>query len=132
MVTSFFLRIFAALKISKRNMNEKLLTLERTLYRPTPKVEGLVLKLCELFDKPLNNGITITYLSFKPNFLKLGDLMVKSIERENSHSAILVHWYPNKTISTKNDPFCSAFILTPKELSKLYDAMKETFKSMNR
>ena len=35
-----------------------------------------MLKLCDLFDKPLPNGVTITSLTFKEGALTLGGLFI--------------------------------------------------------
>ena len=101
-------------------MRKDYLTIAKALYKPSPKVEGLVLKLCDLFDKPLPNGVTITSLTFKEGALTLGGLSVKELIRGGQHCGIEVHWYPDFTKSTKTDPFCSAFILRYNSLEKLY------------
>ena len=101
-------------------MRKDYLTIAKALYKPTPKVEALVLKLCDLFDKPLPNGVTITSLTFKEGALKIGGLPVKELIRGGQHCGIEVHWYPDLTLSTKTDPFCSAFILRYNSLEKLY------------
>jgi hypothetical protein len=106
------------------------LEIARALYRPTPKVETLVLKLCDLFDKPLPNGVTITSLTFKKGFLALGGLSVKELIRVGQHCGIEVHWYPDFTLSTKTDPFCSAFILRYNSLERLYREVEKVFAAM--
>ena len=110
-------------------MTTSQLNTARQLYRPTNKVEKLVLELIRLFDTPLPNGVHVTSISFKEKYLKVGDLYVKEVEREDSHCAILVHWYPNNSISTTSDPFCSAFILKYNSLQKLYKEVKKAFDS---
>jgi len=86
----------------------------RTLYRPKSGVEEVVDKMCELFDSHrLHNFI------FQHPF-RIGDLAVKSVEREKSHSAILIHWEADHNVSTKSDPFCSAYILTLEEINAIY------------
>lgn len=111
-------------------MRKEHLEIARALYRPTPKVEALVLKLCDLFDKPLPNGVTITSLTFKKGALTLGDLSVKELIRGGQHCGIEVHWYPNFTLSTKTDPFCSAFILRNNSLEKLCREVEKAFAAM--
>ncbi len=103
-------------------MREEYLEIARILYKPSPKVEGLVLKLCDLFDKPLPNGVTVTSLTFKEGALTLceGRGKVKEVIRGGQHCGVEVHWYPDFTLSTNNDPFCSAFILRYNSLEKLY------------
>ena len=111
-------------------MRKDYLTIAKTLYKPSPKVEGLVLKLCDLFDKPLPNGVTITSLTFKEGVLKIGGLSVKELIRGGQHCGIEVHWYPDFTKSTKTDPFCSAFILRYNSLKKLYREVEKVISQM--
>ena len=111
-------------------MRKEHLEIARILYKPTPKVEVLVLKLCDLFDKPLPNGVTITSLTFKKGAITLGDLSVKELIRGGQHCGIEVHWYPDFTKSTKTDPFCSAFILRYNSLEKLYREVEKVLSSM--
>jgi len=111
-------------------MRKEHLEIARALYKPTPKVETLVLKLCDLFDKPLPNGVTITSLTFKKGALTLGGLSVKELIRGGQHCGIEVHWYPDSTLSTKTDPFCSAFILRYNSLEKLYREVEKVLSSM--
>ena len=108
------------------------LKLARQLYHPTKKTEELVIKIANLFDKPINNNVKVTDVSFKENYLNIGDLSVKTIERENSHSMILIHWFPNHNISTKKDPFCSAFVLKTNELKKIYTEVERFFNSLQQ
>lgn len=111
-------------------MREDYLRIAKALYKPTPKVEGLVLKLCDLFDKPLPNGVTITSLTFKEGSLKIGNLSVKELIRSGQHCGVEVHWYPDFTLSTKTDPFCSAFILRYNSLEKLYREAEKVLSEM--
>ena len=111
-------------------MRKDYLTIAKALYKPSPKVEGLVLKLCDLFDKPLPNGVTITSLTFKEGALTLGNLSVKELIRGGQHCGVEVHWYPNYNISTTSDPFCSAFILRYNSLEKLYREVEKVFSQM--
>lgn len=111
-------------------MNKDHLEMARILYKPTPKVEELVLKLCDLFDKPLRRGVTITSISFKQGHLKIGGLSVKEVIRGGQHNGIEVHWYPNYFISTKDDPFCSAFVLKYNSLQKLYREVEKVLSAM--
>jgi hypothetical protein len=91
----------------------------RLLYRPKKGVEEVVAKMCDLFDKSSCNGVR-----FDSTF-KLGGTSVKFVEREHSHSAILVHWEPDFRVSTTSDPFCSAYILTLREANKLYKELEK-------
>lgn len=111
-------------------MRKEHLGIARALYRPTPKVEALALKLCDLFDKPLPNGVAITSLTFKKGALTLGGLSVKELIRGGQHCGMEVHWYQDSTLSTKTDPFCSAFILRYNSLEKLYREVEKVLSSM--
>lgn len=111
-------------------MKKEHLEIARILYKPTPKVEGLVLQLCDLFDKPLPNGVTITSLTFKEGALTLGNLSVKELIRGGQHCGVEVHWYPDFNASTKIDPFCSAFILRYNSLEKLYREVEKVISQM--
>ena len=111
-------------------MRKDYLTIAKALYKPSPKVEGFVLKLCDLFDKPLPNGVTITSLTLPKGALKIGGLSVKELIRGGQHCGIEVHWYPDFTKSTKTDPFCSAFILRYNSLEKLYREVEKVLSAM--
>ena len=111
-------------------MRKDYLTIAKSLYKPSPKVEGLVLKLCDLFDKPLPNGVTITSLTLPKGALKIGGLSVKELIRGGQHCGVEVHWYPDFTKSTKTDPFCSAFILRYNSLEKLYREVEKVLSLM--
>jgi hypothetical protein len=106
------------------------LKMARLLYKPTLKVEGLVLQLCELFDKPLPNGVTITSLTFKKGALTLGGLSVKELIRGGQHCGVEIHWYPNFKLSRQSDPFCSAFVLRYNSLRKLCRETEKVFSQM--
>ena len=106
-------------------MTEDQIAQARQLYKPSQKVEQLVLEICDLFDKPQSNGVTINGLRFDSNFLELCGLNVKEVVREDSHSALLIHWFPRYDISKVRDPFCSAFILRYNTLMKLKKTLEE-------
>ena len=111
-------------------MRKEHLEVAKAIYKPKPKVEAIVLKLCDLFDKPLSNGVVINGLRFDNSHLKIGDLTVKWVYRVENHCGIEIHWYPDYKISTKSDPFCSAFMLTEKEVAKLYREVEKVLSSM--
>ncbi len=112
---------------SHLNVMKESLEIARVLYKPTPKAEGLVLRLCGLFDTPLPNGVSITSLSFKEGSLIIGGLSVKELVRCDNHCCIEVHWYPNLSVSTEDDPFCSVFALRYKSLEKLCREVEKVF-----
>ena len=111
-------------------MKKEHLEIARALYKPSPKVEALVLKLCDLFDKPLPNGVTVTTLTFKEGALTLSGLKVKELIRGGQHCGVEVHWYQDFTKSTKTDPFCSAFMLRYNSIEKLYREVEKVFSAI--
>lgn len=111
-------------------MKQEYLDIARVLYKPTPKVEEVVLMLCDLFDTPLANGVTVDSLTFNKGALRLCGLSVKKIVRGGQHCGIEVHWYPNYSISSTKDPFCSAFVLRYNSLLKLYKKVKKTISTL--
>ena len=92
----------------------------RLLYHPSKEVEGLVVRIVELLEKRNVNGVR-----FDNSSLKLNELTVRMILIEHSHCVLSVHWEPNPTISTTQDPFCSAFILTYEELNTIYSKLSK-------
>ena len=102
----------------------------RALYKPSPKVETLVLKIMGLFDKPLSNGVTINGLRFDNGYLKISGTCVRMVVRSEDHCGIEVHWEPNFQLSTTSDPFCSAFILRYNSLLKLYREVEKVLSTM--
>ena len=98
-------------------MTDSQLKTARQLYHPSDEVVEMVANICALLDKKGINGVRFD------STLMLGDSQVKWIEKENSHCALLVHWYPNYNLSLRDDPFCSAFVLTEEELKTLYEAV---------
>ena len=101
-------------------IKKKHLETARLLYHPSKEVEGIVVRIVELLEKHNVNGVR-----FDDSSLKLDDLSVRMIEIEDSHSVLLIHWEPNFYISTAQDPFCSAFILTYEELNTIYSKLSK-------
>lgn len=113
-------------------MTERDLETARTLYRPTPKVEALVCKIIDLFDKPLPNGVTIRELEFKKGHLRICGLDVKSVNVVDNHCVIEVHWYQKPIISRRYDPFCSIFALHYNSITKLYREVEKVLTEMSK
>jgi len=111
-------------------MRKEHLEIARALYHPTKEAEALVLKMIDLFDTPLSNGVVINDLHFDDSHIYVGELIVKSINRARDHCGIEIHWYPDYTRSTKSDPFCSAFILTQSELLIIYREVEKALSTM--
>lgn len=98
-------------------MTDSQLKTARQLYHPSDEVAEMVANICALLDKRGINGLRFD------STLMIGDSQVKWIEKENSHCALLVHWYPNYNLSLRYDPFCSAYVLNEEELKILYEAV---------
>ena len=97
----------------------------RALYHPSAGKIKLVNNLIESM-KSYAKGVEITDITFKEGTLMLGGLSVKRIEIDpHEVGGVLVHWYPNYKVSTKSDPFCSAYILSLSELRKLISRVDE-------
>ena len=99
-------------------MTDSQLKTAKQLYKPSNEVVNMVGMICALLDKKGINGVRFD------STLMLGDLQVKWIERENSHCALLVHWYPNYNLSLRDDPFCSAYVLSLEEINEIYSELK--------
>ena len=105
-------------------MTEKKLRETRVkLYKATPLKLQLVDELIELVKHSFTgvfSGIEVNEMTFKDTFLKLGGLQVKMIEIDPQEvGGLLIHWYPNFSISTQSDPFCSVYMLTPREIRRI-------------
>ena len=83
----------------------------RMLYRPTDEVIGLTLLIETLIEK--QKKVTFPY------GFNINGLLVNFIETD-SFSRVLVHWYPNYQQSRRSDTYCSALVLTPIDLRRIY------------
>ncbi len=89
------------------------------LYKATPLKLQLVEELANAI-KHCSNGVETNGIDFRDTKLKLNGISVRLLEIDPQELGnVLVHWYPKFDTSTTSDPFCSAYILTPKELRKL-------------
>ena len=103
------------------NLNE-----QRTLvYKTTPTKLKLVDELIDLIKHCFPN-VETNGMRFDDSHLKLDKLTVKMIEIDPQElGGVLVHWYPNFKLSTQTDPYCSAYILTKKEINTLIGEVKK-------
>ncbi len=113
-------------------MDKKELSFIRSaLYHPSANKIKLVDSLVECM-KNYAKGVSITDISFKEGAIRLGGLSVKSIEIDpHEIGGVLVHWYPDYKVSTKSDPFCSAYVLSLAELRKLIAVTYELILNKN-
>ena len=108
-------------------MENNVLETARALYRMSPDVEKTVLLIAELMDAKKVSRINF-YGS--PLFTSKNGLKVRFLEREKgTHSCILVHWWPQRDVSLRQDPFCSAFMLEADELNRLLAELKKYLSS---
>ena len=112
-------------------MTQKELANVRLLYRPSWRVESIALEVIQMFDKPLSNGIIIDSISLKEGALSLAGLKVKKIVRDKKYQgAVEIHWFPDYTISTTSDPFCSVFMLKYHSIQKLSKWIKKFYTNL--
>lgn len=104
------------------NLNEQ----RRLVYKATPTKLKLVDELINIL-KTTAQHVELTSLSFEKDFLTLKDnLSVRQVEIDPQEiGAVLIHWYPKFDVSTTSDPFCSAYVLTPKELRKIIKTLQD-------
>lgn len=105
---------------------EKLKALRVKLYKATPLKLDLVDQLINAIKHSMTRfeGVEVDSITFKPSTFKLGGLYLKSLNLDEI-SGVLVHWYPNFRISTQSDPYCSAYILTPREIRRIIKKVTE-------
>jgi hypothetical protein len=104
---------------------KKLIQTRIQLYKATPLKLQLVDEIINII-KTTAQHVELTSLSFEKDFLTLKDnLSVRQVEIDPQEiGAVLIHWYPIKSVSLRNDPFCSAYILTEKEIKKIIDKIQ--------
>ena len=94
------------------------------LYKPTSLVIKLVNKICKELE---NRGYGFGDRFFMPKQFTIGKpaLTMLSMEREDSHCQLLIHWKPDFDVSTSTDPYCSGFILRPNSLMKILNYIQK-------
>lgn len=109
--------------------NQELTDIRVRLYKATPLKLQLVDELIELVKHSFTgvfSGVEVSEMSFVNTFFKLGELQVKMIEIDPQEiGGLLIHWYPNFRISTQSDPYCSAYMLTPREIRRIIKKVSE-------
>lgn len=88
------------------------------LYKATPLKLQLVDELISLIKGCFGDKVETTCIRYDDSHLKLGELTVKFLQIDKV-GGVLVHWYPRYDISTHNDPYCSAYMLSVSEIRKL-------------
>lgn len=95
------------------------------LYKASSSKMKLVEELAEAIKYCFGDNIEVSGFRFDSNSTKIGDLYVKKIlvvSHDIAH--IMIHWYPNYNISTRNDPYCSVYMLTEEEIKTLMEKVK--------
>lgn len=104
-------------------MTEKKLRETRVkLYKATPLKLDLVDELISAI-KNCFHGVETNSIRFDSTF-KVGGLYLKSLNLDEI-SGVLVHWEPDRKVSRQYDPYCSAYILTPRELRRIIKKITE-------
>lgn len=111
----------------KEYMNKEYLKIARMLYKPSHKVEYMVLNMIEFFKNKNISNIhfpmgEVTFEQENGDKLRLKEICSNTQEK---HLGIEVHWWADNTVSTTSDPFCSAFILSENELSIIWEKINE-------
>lgn len=101
---------------------EELTQIRVQLYKATPLKLQLVDDLIEIIKTiPNRFDVEMNSITFTNKTIVLkDDLSVREIEIDPQViGGVLIHWYPQFDVSKTSDPFCSAYILTPKEIRKI-------------
>lgn len=108
-------------------INKEILQKQRkAVYKPTPLKMQLVDELVKLIKGCFGNDVVTTQIGLENNYLQLEGIHVKSLEIDPMElGAVLVHWYPNFRISTKNDPYCSIYTLNTNTIKKVIRKVEE-------
>lgn len=102
------------------NIKKKHLEVIKKIYGPSPLQMRWVMKIKSLLE---GKGADI---HFTDRTINIGGLYVRGVCLEDTHTQVRVEWFPERTISTNSNPFCSAFILSVRELRLLHKALKDT------
>jgi hypothetical protein len=103
----------------------ELMEQRKILYKVSSLKFKLVEELVEAIKHCFGDRIEVNGIRFDSNFMKIDDLFVKRIEvipHDIAH--VMIHWYPNYNISTRNDPYCSVYMLTEEEIKSLMEKVK--------
>lgn len=107
-------------------MTENLNELRAKLYRAKPSKLQLVDELITLIKGCFGDKVETNGIRFDSRNFKLGELSVNMIELDPQEiGGVLVHWYPKLDISTKNDPYCSVYMLSLREIRKIIERINK-------
>lgn len=106
-------------------MTENLNELRAKLYKAKPSKLKLVDELISLIKGCFGDKVETNGIRFNSGNFKLSELSVNMIELDPQEiGGVLVHWYPKFDISTKNDPYCSVYMLSLHEIKKIIERIK--------
>jgi len=106
-------------------MTENLNELRAKLYRAKPSKLQLVDELITLIKGCFGDKVETNGIRFDSGNFKLGELSVNMIELDPQEiGGVLVHWYPKLDVSLRQDPYCSVYILSLREIRKIIERIK--------
>lgn len=95
------------------------------LYRATPLKLQLVDELISLIKGCFGDKVETNGIRFDSGNFKLGELSVNMIELDPQEiGGVLVHWYPKLDVSLRQDPYCSVYMLSMREIRKIIERIK--------
>lgn len=107
-------------------MTDNLNDVRAKLYRVKPSKLQLVDELISLIKGCFGDRVETNGIRFDSGNFKLGELSVNMIELDPQViGGVLVHWYPKFDISTKNDPYCSVYMLSTNEIRKIINRINK-------
>lgn len=106
-------------------MTEKLNELRAKLYRVKPSKLQLVDELISLIKGCFGDKVETNGIRFDSGNFKLGELSVNMIELDPQEiGGVLVHWYPKLDVSLRQDPYCSVYMLSLREIKQIINRIK--------
>lgn len=107
-------------------MTENLNELRAKLYRAKPSKLQLVDELISLIKGCFGDKVETNGIRFDSRNFKLGELSVKMIELDPEEiGGVLVHWYPKLDVSLRQDPYCSVYMLSLREIRKIIERINK-------
>ena len=107
-------------------MTENLNELRAKLYRAKPSKLQLVDELISLIKGCFGDKVETNGIRFDSGNFKLGELSVNMIELDPQEiGGVLVHWYPKLDVSLRQDPYCSVYMLSLREIRKIIERINK-------
>lgn len=107
-------------------MTENLNELRAKLYRAKPSKLQLVDELISLIKGCFGDKVETNGIRFDSGNFKLGELSVNMIELDPQEiGGVLVHWYPKLDVSLRQDPYCSVYMLSLREIRKIINRINK-------